>query len=170
LDIEASQLTATFGHMFSWALKLRKGEVFNDYIKTRTLKEEKRIVRSLIKAFEKVDEVVTYYGTRFDIPFIRTRALYHDLTFPDYMSITHLDLYYVARHRLRMHSNRLATVAEFLGVQGKTPLAPAIWVQASFGDRQAIEYIRDHNIADVVILEGVHDRLEPFMRGVQRSV
>lgn len=170
LDIEASQLTASFGHMISWALKLRKGVVFSDFIKQRSLKEEKRIVGTLIKAMTKVDEVVTYYGTRFDIPFIRTRALYHDLDFPQYMSLGHLDLYYVARHRLRMHSNRLASVAEFLGIEGKTALKPEVWVQASFGDKEAIKYIHVHNIADVTILEKVHDRLEPFMRGVQRSV
>lgn len=170
LDIEASQLTASFGHMFSWALKIRKGVVFSDFIKTRSLKEEKRIVASLIKALTKVDEVVTYYGTRFDIPFIRTRALYHDLEFPQYMMLSHLDLYYVARFRLRMHSNRLATVSEFLGIEGKTALKPEVWVQASFGDKQAIQYIHTHNIADVTILEKVHDRLEPYMRGVQKSV
>lgn len=170
LDIEASQLTASFGHMFSWAMKLRKGKILNDYIKARTLKEEKRIVGTLLKALKSVDEVVTYYGTRFDIPFIRTRALYHELEFPEYMSMSHLDLYYVARSRMRMHSNRLATVSQFLGIQGKTPLEPEIWVQASFGDKEAIKYIKEHNIQDVIILEKVHDKLEPFMRGVQRSV
>lgn len=170
LDIEASQLTASFGHMISWALKDRGGEVHSDYIKRRSLKEEKRIVASLIEALGEVDEVITYYGTRFDVPFVRTRALYHGLEFPGYMSMSHLDLYYVARARMRMHSNRLATVAEFLGIEGKTALKPDIWVRASFGDVEAIEYIHTHNIADVVILEEVHDRLEPFMKGVRRSV
>ena len=69
-----------------------------------------------------------------------------------------------------MHSNRLGTVADFLGIPGKTALKPEIWVQASFGDKKAIAYIHEHNIADVVILEKVHEKLEPFMRGVQRSI
>ena len=170
LDIEASQLNASFGHMLTWALKLRGGEILSDFIKIRSLTEEKRIVKSLIRAMGKVDEVVTYYGTRFDLPFIRTRALYHGLIFPEYMAASHLDLYYVARSRLRMHSNRLGTVADFLGAKGKTNLKPEVWVAASFGDKKAIRYILNHNIADVTILEKVHEKLEPFMRGVQRSI
>lgn len=170
LDIESSQLNASFGHMLSWALKLRGGKVFSDFIKVRTLQEEKRIIQSLLQTLNKVDEVVTYYGTRFDIPFIRTRALYHDLKFPEYMSHHHLDLYYVARSRLRLYSNRLAVVSTFLGFPDKTTLKPEIWVQASFGSKEAIKYIHEHNIADVVVLEKVHNVLEPFMRGVSRSV
>lgn len=171
LDIEASQLTASFGHVISWALKHRgQDEVLYDCIRRRSLKEERRVLRSLLRALQDVDMVYTYYGSRFDIPFLRTRCLYHGLDFPEYLQLYHRDVYYIARGRLRLHGSRLAQVAEFLGIEGKTPLDPNVWVRASFGDKEALRYILEHNIADVEVLEKVYDRLEPYARPVYRSV
>jgi len=170
LDIEASQLKASFGHTYSWALKERGGEVLHDSLRHRSLKDEARLLRGLNRALKKFDRIYTYYGTGFDIPFLRTRCLYHGLEFPEYMTLYHTDLYYVVRNRMNLHSKRLASVCEFLGIKGKTPLTPAVWVQASFGDKDALKYIVTHNIEDVKILEKVHERLEPYYQGTRRSV
>jgi uncharacterized protein YprB with RNaseH-like and TPR domain len=169
LDIEASQLNAAFGQLLSWALKLYGGPLLSDVIKARTEKEERRILQSLLKALERVDVIYTYYGAKFDVPFIRSRCLYHGLTFPAYLELYHRDVYYLARRCLRLHSTRLAAVAEFLGIRGKTPVAPKVWVAAGFGDRKALRYIHAHNRADVRVLEKVYEVLKPFARPTWRS-
>ena len=172
LDIETSQLNASFGHMYSWALKPRgRAVVYSAIVRKRSLEEEKRIIKELLSKFTDYDEVVTYYGKRFDIPFLRTRALFHGLDFPEYMELYHLDLWFVARARMKLHSNRLDTVAKFLQVpDSKTPLDFNVWVKASFGDKKALQYILTHNIQDVKVLEQVHLKLEPYFKGTRSSI
>lgn len=170
LDIEASQLKASFGIVYSWAIKTRGGEVESDVIRHHSLQGERRLLGALIRALKKYDMIYTYNGTLFDIPFLRTRALRHGLEFPEYMEVYHTDLYFVAKHRLRMHSNRLEAITKFLRIDGKTPLDPDIWVRASFGDKKALREILVHNIGDVVVLEKVHERLEPYYAGTRRSI
>lgn len=173
LDIETSQAgrgAGEWGIVYSWALKERGGKVRSDVMRERSLKEERRILVSLIRELKDFDMVYTWYGTGHDIPILRTRALKHGLKFPEYMELYHTDLLYVCRHRFKLTSNRLAHVCEFFGIPDKTPLDPDIWVRASFGDKKAFAYIHAHNIGDVVALEKVHERLEPFYRGVRRSI
>lgn len=175
LDIETSQAgrgAGQWGIVYSWALKDRGGEILSDVMKERTLKEEKRIIASLIKALKNFDMVYTWYGTGHDIPILRTRAVKHGLRFPEYMELYHTDLLYVARHRFKLSSNRLENWCKFLGIPEKnqTPLDPDVWIQASFGDRKAFKHILQHNIEDVIALEKVHVVLEPYYRGVRKSV
>lgn len=175
LDIETSNLKATVGIMLSWSLKLREGEVLNDWITRDEAiereKQDQRIVQSLMDALDQVDMVVTYYGTGFDIPFIRSRALYWGIEdCLGHGDKHHLDLYYVARNKLKLHSNRLAVVTEFLGIEGKTKLPPETWNQARLGYADAMEYVVEHNDEDVLILERVYDRLKDYKKITRKSV
>jgi len=75
-----------------------------------------------------------------------------------------VDLYYVARHRLKLHSNRLAVVAETLfGESEKTRVVGPIWTRAVAGDKEAMDYIVEHCIIDVDVLEQVFERLRGFV-------
>ena len=171
LDIEASGLKSDFGHIISWAIKAKGGKVLFDVLKERTLKEEKRILQTLLETMKSFDRLITYYGSRFDVPFIRTRALYHGLQAPQCGELLHTDLYFVAKHKLStLASKRLERVSKFLGIKDKTPLEPEVWVAASFGDKQAISYILQHNIADVKVLEQVDERLEQYYKKVNTSL
>ena len=74
LDIETTSFKANIGIKLSWAIKTRdstkttsalitKEEIFSgDY--------DKRIVEMLCEELNNYDTLLTYYGTRFDIPFI----------------------------------------------------------------------------------------------------
>jgi uncharacterized protein YprB with RNaseH-like and TPR domain len=169
LDIETSNLDANFGQMHSYAIKPQgQAKVIAESIEARTLDAEKRLLEDFLKDIAPYNCWITYYGTEFDVKFLRTRCMYHGLEFPPYGTAIHVDLYYVARGRMKLSSNRLQSVAEFLGIEGKTPLRGEIWVKASLGDKEALGYILDHNIEDVRVLEKVHARLEPFMKSVMR--
>ena len=108
----------------------------------------------------KYDVIMTYYGTRFDIPFIRTRALYHGTYFPMYKQKSHKDLYYVVRSKLKLHRSSLQAATEFFGIDGKTRIKPEYWQKARWGDKKSLKYVYDHNVADVEILELLHRKLE----------
>src|SRR4030042_1163801 len=157
LDIETTNLKANFGYVLSYFIKERgKKKLYKDWMRTGDFKSriyDKRLMQNLIKHIQEFDVIYTYYGSRFDIPFIRSRALYFGYDFPIYKSINHIDLYYAVRSKLQMNSNRLDVPCEFFGISGKTHLSGPVWIDAMAGSEKAIKYVVEHNRQEVVILE-----------------
>ncbi|WP_424606861.1 ribonuclease H-like domain-containing protein [Caldisericum exile] len=172
LDIETTGLQGDFNYMLSWCIKTaNKDEVKFGLVKSEeqvngTL--DKRITKELIEALKEYNVIYTFYGTRFDVAFLRTRALYHDIEFVPYGLIQHRDLYYLVRRILKIHRNRLENVADLLGIKGKTHLEPRIWIRANSGDSEALKYILEHNKADVILLEKVHKKLKNYEAQTRR--
>jgi len=166
LDIESTGFSANIDVMLSWCLKSRgKKEVAGACITREELMSETqdaRIVEQLVDEMNKYDVVCTYYGTRFDIPFIRTRALYHGTYFPMYRQKSHKDLYYVVKSKLKLHRSSLMAATEFFGIAGKTRVKPEHWQKARWGNEESLKYIYKHNIADVEILEKLHRKIEEY--------
>ena len=174
LDIECTNLAANFGYILSWFIKRRyKDEFQYGVIDKKDIDKgefDKKLVDSLIESLEQYDTIYTYYGTRLDIPYIRTRALYHNLPFPKFGMVKHIDLYYHVRARLKIHSNRLENACRVLGIEGKTHLDGKQWMLAATGNKNALKYVEEHNKYDVIILEQLHDRLEDYFKGTNRSI
>jgi len=165
-DIETSQLQADFGICYSWVIKVKgKNEYYGSIITRNEIIAgmlDKRVMEELMDAFQNFDIIYTYYGSRFDIPFVRTRTLIHGLEFIPRGQIIHRDLYYLARRCLKLSSNRLANVCRVLGIEGKTNIEQRYWVLANTGNPTALKYIAEHNKGDVDILEKVHEKLSKF--------
>lgn len=174
LDIETSDLKANFGIVLSWCLKYKDDRfIYSEMITKKDLETrtfDKRIVKDLLEMLEEVDVVVTYYGTGFDIPFLRTRAEHWKLDFPKFGSIYHWDLYYKAKRLFLTHRKSLGVVTNFLGIKGKTPLDPEVWFIAKYGDEKALKQILEHNKQDVIILEKLHKRIEDYTRWERKSL
>ena len=174
LDIESSGLQGDFNFMISWCIKIADKdeircacitpeEIFNGNL-------DKRIVKELIDTLYEYRRIYTYYGSIFDIPMCRTRALYHKLNFIPYGLVEHKDVYYLARRTLRIHSKRLESVCSLLGIKGKTHLQPRIWVMATSGNQKALNYILEHNKKDVVILEKAYKKLQIYEGRTRRFI
>jgi uncharacterized protein YprB with RNaseH-like and TPR domain len=152
----------------------KEGRVVYDAIKRSEAidyrKFDKRIVRSFIKALDDVDIVVSYWGTGFDVKYLRSRALYWDLRFPKYQEKLHLDLYYSNKALCKMGRNSLEQITQFLGIEGKTHVRADLWNRARVGDPEAMEYVIDHNIEDVKILALLHHKLSGFRNVTRRSL
>lgn len=166
LDIESTGFSANIDVMLSWCIKGRGEKKVAGACITReelmSNKSDSRIVELLVEEMNKYDVIFTYYGTRFDIPFIRTRALYHGTYFPMYRQKSHKDLYYVVKSKLKLHRSSLMAATEFFGIDGKTRIKPEYWQKARWGDKKSLKYVYEHNIADVEILEDLHRKLEDF--------
>ena len=176
LDIEASQLNADFGFILCYAIKERKGPII---LRVATPKEirsgepDKRILKQFVTDARTFDRLVVYYGTdhRFDIPFLRTRALYYGLNFPSLREIKVTDVYPMVRNKLRLHRNRLESAIKFFGIPGKEhELLPGVWMRATVGDKKAIDWIAKHNIEDVESLEKLFELLVPFVNVIDASI
>lgn len=177
LDIEASNLDANFGVMLSWCIKIKNGSIISDVLDKNDFKGksefhvDKRIVKNLVNAISGFDRLVGHYSKKFDIPFIRSRALINKIEFPSFGSIAHDDTYYMAKFKLKLNSNRLESVARaLLGNSEKTHLDGATWIAASRGNKKALNYILKHNKIDVIELEKVWNILKDFVGKKNTSI
>jgi uncharacterized protein YprB with RNaseH-like and TPR domain len=174
LDIEASNLTADWGVCLCYFIKpLGSDEMLSRTVTAKELKTvlDQEVIRQAIKDISQFDRIITFYGARFDIPFLRSRALKNNLEFPVFGSIKHNDCYFMARARLRLSSNRLENVCRFLyGETNKDHILPSYWIKALQGDKESLGYITEHCKKDVIDLERVWLKLVDFVQRQDRSI
>jgi uncharacterized protein YprB with RNaseH-like and TPR domain len=170
LDLECSNLDANWGIILSYCIKVKDSDkiyqgVINksDVAKFHADQTDKRILTQLIKDLQNFDRIVAHFGRRFDIPYMRTRALMMGLDFPAFGSIKNDDTWVFAKKKLKLNSNRLDTIEMALfGEAKKTRLMSKYWIGAARGDTDALKYIVDHNIQDVLTLERIWYKLRDF--------
>jgi uncharacterized protein YprB with RNaseH-like and TPR domain len=174
LDIETSDLQADFGMVLSWCLKFKNDKkIYSAVITKKDIYNkiyDKKVVKDLLDLLKEVDIVVTYYGTEFDIPYLRTRAEKWRLEFPKYGDIYHWDLYYKVRNLFKTHRKSLAVITRFLGISGKTPIESETWFDAQYGDEDSLKEVLIHNEFDVIILEKLHERIEDYTKWQKKSL
>lgn len=169
VDIEATELKADRGHLLCVSIKevlpnSLKGKVVTIRIDDKRNKagvfNDKWVVQEAIKECDKYDLLVGWYSSRYDFPFINTRAQkYHTKELDKEFR---RDLCLSARGKYCLTSNRLANWGKFLfGKSGKTFLDFDIWKAADRGDKKAIAYICDHCEADVIETERIYKRFMP---------
>lgn len=173
-DIESSNLSSDFGTVLCYAIKHDKG-VISNRLTTKEIKEgiyDKRLLSDLCKDLRKFDRIITWYGYKFDIPFVRSRAILHKLNFPLYKEVCHTDAYQKAKILIRtLHSKRLGVVAGFYGIKAKEhPLNPTVWLRCLSGDIDALEFVQTHCNEDVASLEKVWKRLMPYQKLTKTSI
>jgi uncharacterized protein YprB with RNaseH-like and TPR domain len=178
LDIEASNLVADFGIMLSYAIKeFGSDRVYSNVIQKKDIEkahagdEDKKLVQQCMDDIRNFDRIITFYGARFDVPFMRTRALSMDIPFPLYGEVKHTDLYFAVKHKLRMSSNRLENASRvILGKTEKTRVDAKYWRAGQRGEKKALAYILDHNIKDVLDLEKLYVKMLPHTRRQDSSI
>jgi uncharacterized protein YprB with RNaseH-like and TPR domain len=174
-DIEASGLVADFGTTlaigYQWygrqSVHVPSIADYNgvcehcDRIKDPT--NDKKLLQAIYPVFLEADAVVTWYGKGYDERFLNSRLIYHQL--PVLPPIPHIDGWLTAFKRMKLHSNRLAAVQEFLELpDAKTPVKGPQWNRAKAGDRRAMRYVVDHCKSDVVVLREAYERLRPLIK------
>ncbi|MEA3560101.1 MAG: ribonuclease H-like domain-containing protein, partial [Candidatus Thermoplasmatota archaeon] len=124
-----------------------------------------------IEDMKKFDTLLTYNGTNFDMPFLRTRALKHNIDFPKYMDLRHKDVYFMAKSRMRLHRKSMHVVSNALGIPGKTHVEGDYWIGATHQHRRdCLEMIFEHNKLDVIVLEKVYKKLKDYVMETRRSI
>lgn len=180
-DIEASNLAANFGIMLCYCiLDNDSGEIYEHIIPNGDTYEgykelvtnlDKNVISGLLDTLSKFDRVITYYGTKYDLPFSRTRALYWNLPFPEYQEVVHTDVYYMVKSKLKLHSSRLEVACDtILGESTKTRFRADIWTRAQMGDSKSLDYVINHCRNDVRDLRALHHTMSPFVGRRRTSV
>lgn len=174
LDIETTNLNATYGYVVSYCIKVYNGEIAGRVLSPQEIKRgiyDKQLLKEFCKVCRGYDRLVGYYSSRFDVPYLRTRSSFWGLDFPLYKEITHTDIYLIVKNKFKFHSNRLGVVAPFLGISAKShPMNPEVWFGCARGDKKSLDYVLKHNREDVVSTEKLWDKINNYARITQTSI
>jgi DNA polymerase elongation subunit (family B) len=119
---------------------------------------DKKMLQAFIKVLNDADELVGHNGDKFDLAWIRTRCLFHNIDmFSSYKTI---DTLKVARSKFRFNSNKLNYIAGFLGIGSKIKTEFDLWKDIALKNcpiamAKMVKYCK----MDVVLLEKVHKKL-----------
>ena len=125
---------------------------------------DKSLLAKFIKELDKADEIVAHNGDRFDIKWIRTRAMYHGLDMrPHYNSIDTLKL---CKKYLNLPSNKLAEVAKYYNLVNKLDAGGIdTWTEIVFNkSAEAMNQMLTYCDGDITTLEAVYNKLKPYVK------
>jgi uncharacterized protein YprB with RNaseH-like and TPR domain len=167
-DLETSSLNANFGIVLCGVIKgsdrkkpyVFRGDDFSAWKEGRR-SDDASLVGTIVTCLNQYDVLVAHNGARFDVAFLRTRMANWGLgAFPNKKLV---DPVLIARNKLRMSSNSLASLASLIGAGEKTVVDGKMWLRASLdGDKEAMDYIVKHCVIDVQILEKVADAVKAY--------
>lgn len=175
-DIETTDLRADWGIMLTYCIKERGSKhIYSGSIKKKAAqqddKEDKALVTQCIKDLSRFDRIVGFYSTKFDLPFVRTRAAICGVPFPEFGELKHTDIYYVVRNKFRLSSNRLENACRYLlGKTQKTRINPKFWRMAAKGDQPSLRYVLDHCEKDVIDLELLYNKVISYRKVSDLSI
>lgn len=176
LDIETFGMgfNANQGIILTYHIKeYGKNKYYKGKIKLKDLRskdKDKNITKQLVKDLQQFDRIITYNGSKFDLPYIRTRAVKWKIPFPKYKHMTHIDLYYIIKYKFKFRFSSLGQACDFFHINGKDHLNYEIWIDAMTGNQQSLQKIFKHNKWDVDITELLHDEVIIFSRQTNRSI
>jgi len=118
--------------------------------------DDKRLLKQFIKQTERATEVIAHNGDRFDIKWIRTRALIHGLEFPykinSYDTLKKVKTYY------NFNSNKLDYIGKILGLGRKITNEKGLWDKVIIdNDKEALDKMLEYCKKDVILLEDVYN-------------
>lgn len=133
--------------------------------KVYSLKWDKGCDKEMVKKFAKIadsaDEIIAQNGDNFDIKWLRTRCLYHNI--PISPKFNSLDTLKMARSNFRFNANRLDYMGKFLGFGGKIKTDYDMWKDILLrNDNKAMTLMVDYCKEDVILLEKVYNRLQEY--------
>lgn len=172
-DIETTNFNADFGEVLMFAYQWHGSDEVNlvsvlDYPKCFSLPVEKRdrfVVIALCELLNQADIIVAHYGKKFDNKFVQARLAIHNLPYFDNRSTKMFDTCLVARNSMKIGSNRLANLAQAMGLpEEKTSLTKTQWRRANDYCPEALTAMGEYCKQDVRTLFHVAQRLRPLAK------
>jgi len=162
-DLETTGLNADFmGVILVGCIKRFDGPV-KTFRRDRFPNWDKRsddssIAKAIYEELLKYDIWVAHNGTVYDVNFLRSRL---SLCGINMMQPKIVDPVRIARRYYKLSRNSLENFGRHHGLYGKTHVEPKVWNSAALdGNRQSMDYIVEHCIADVKLLEKLTDKVK----------
>lgn len=113
---------------------------------------------------EEADVVVTYYGSKFDVP--RLNAEFMEMGFAPPAPFAQVDLKLAIAKRAMFMSHKLQHVSEQLDIGSKVKHeGHGLWTAVMRDDPVAWQRMERYNIGDVRLTERLYNRVKPWIQG-----
>lgn len=120
--------------------------------------DDKFLLEQFIEVLNEADLLVAHNGDRFDLKWIKTRALKHGLSM--LIDYKQFDTLKVAKKKFYFNSNKLDYISEFLGFGNKIKTEPELWDRIILEkDPEAMKEMLAYCDEDVNLLEKVYKKL-----------
>ena len=151
------------GEVLCWAAKWVGHPAV--YFNSKFATTPKRMLKQVHSLLDEADAVVTYNGSRFDLPILNGE--FAKLGWYPPAPSKSIDLLSVVKNKFRFPSNKLAYVAPALGVGAKMGNSGhELWVRCMANDPEAWVEMEGYNVQDTLLLEGLFTKLRPWIRGI----
>jgi ribosomal protein S27AE len=132
------------------------------YFKWDKNQSDKNMVQGIVNVMNEADEIVGQNLDRFDIPWIKTRAVIYGITTnPHWKTIDTLTF---SKKRLYFNSNKLDYMGEVLGLGGKIKTDFSLWKEIVLNkNSKSLNKMIEYCKRDVILLEKVYHRLATHM-------
>ncbi len=169
LDVEATSLEADVGTMVGAGIMEDDGKFI--YISVNKPEMERDKLEEILGKLEQYHIMITWNGKSFDIPFLTSRMIKHNLKVERLLSIYHLDVAEFVRNNLKLSRTDLFHVSKFLGIKKDVTTlgqdVPALYVKAMRDDRAAVRLIKNHCKDDLNVLRLVFLKLKPLVKALR---
>lgn len=116
------------------------------------------LIKRFVDVLNKADLIVAHNGDGYDLPWIRTRALLHNI--PMKIDYKQFDTLKVCRRKFNFNSNKLDYISEFLGFGNKIKTDMSLWDDIILRKSdQALSKMIEYCNKDVELLEKVYCKL-----------
>lgn len=123
--------------------------------------DDKDLLKKFAPIIDSADEVLTQNGDTFDIKWLRTRCIYHDI--PVSSKFNSIDTLKMARAGFKFNSNKLDYMGKFLGLGGKLETTYDLWKDIVLNnDKKAMDKMVEYCKVDVIKLEQVYQKLQKY--------
>lgn len=124
---------------------------------------DKQMLIKFIKIINQADEILGHNSDRFDIKWIRTRCVYHNIDMmPNYTS---LDTLKASRGGFNFPSNRLDSIGKYLKIGQKIKTDSDLWYRVwQKNSQSALKEMVKYCKQDVLLLESVFKKLNKYIK------
>lgn len=121
--------------------------------------DDEKMLRKFMKIANTADELVGHNLAKYDMAWIRTRCLYHEIDcFPEY---TMVDTLKYSRSKFRFNSNRLDYIGKYLGVGKKIHTDFDLWKNIVLHkSKESLKRMVNYCKGDVLLLQKVYNKMK----------
>jgi uncharacterized protein YprB with RNaseH-like and TPR domain len=124
------------------------------------------LAEQLAGALEGADILVSYNGRRFDLPFLNARLIKYGQK--PIIGMKHIDLFFTSKFQLKLSNWSLDALAKHLQLPvEKTHMEGEQWTKAMTGDKASLDYIVDHCVKDVKVLEMAFEKTKGLIKMIK---
>lgn len=160
--------------VMSWAAKWlgSKQVMYDDQRAEKDMEDDRRLLTGIWSLLDQADIVVTQNGKKFDQKKLNARFVINGNRPPS--SYRHIDTCQIAKKHFGFTSNKLEYMAEVLGVSKKSLHKEfpgfELWRECLKGNLKAWQAMEKYNRQDVIVLEGVYEKLSPWDNSINFDV